>query len=59
MKACLCKYCSSYPGGAGMFCARGGMETGKGKKDECLCETCVVFKKFLYLSMNLFKYEFI
>ncbi|AGF98318.1 hypothetical protein MmTuc01_3049 [Methanosarcina mazei Tuc01] len=42
-----------------MFCARGGMETGKGKKDECLCETCVVFKKFLYLSMNLFKYEFI
>ncbi|QIB91214.1 DUF2769 domain-containing protein [Methanosarcina mazei] len=46
LKACLCKYCSSYPGGAGMFCARGGMAIGKGKKDECLCETCVVFKKF-------------
>lgn len=29
-----------------MFCARGGIATGKGKKEGCLCETCEVFKKF-------------
>ena len=46
LKACLCKYCSAYPGGTGMFCARGGVVTEDEKKEECLCETCELFKKF-------------
>ena len=45
LKACICKTCPSYPGGTGIFCARGNSE-GKGKKEDCLCETCELFKKF-------------
>ncbi|MPN09209.1 hypothetical protein SDC9_156498 [bioreactor metagenome] len=29
-----------------MFCARGSVITGDEKKEECLCETCELFKKF-------------
>lgn len=29
-----------------MFCARGGVVTAEEKKQECLCETCELFKKF-------------
>lgn len=46
LKACLCKYCSVYPGGSGMFCARGSAVKAKEKKEGCLCETCELFKKF-------------
>lgn len=46
LKACLCKYCPSYPGSSGMFCARGGIVQGEEKKEDCLCETCELFKKF-------------
>jgi hypothetical protein len=46
LKACLCKYCPSYPGGSGMFCVRRDTARGEGKKEECLCETCELFKKF-------------
>lgn len=28
-----------------MFCARGAVEA-EGKKEDCLCETCELFKKF-------------
>jgi len=45
LKACVCKTCPSYPGGTGIFCARGNNE-GEGKKEGCLCETCELFKKF-------------
>ncbi|MCQ1536703.1 DUF2769 domain-containing protein [Methanosarcina sp. KYL-1] len=45
LKACLCKSCPSYPGGAGMFCARDKIP-GQGKKVGCLCETCELLKKF-------------
>lgn len=45
LKACVCKTCPSYPGGTGMFCARGNSEEAR-KKEGCLCETCELFKKF-------------
>jgi len=48
LKACLCKYCSSCPGGTGMFCARGAVVRGEEKIDDCLCETCELFKKFRF-----------
>jgi hypothetical protein len=46
LKACICKTCPSYPGGTGMFCARGGTVDGDRKRKSCLCETCELFKKF-------------
>jgi hypothetical protein len=48
LKACLCKYCSAYPGGTGMFCTRGGAVVREGNKENCLCETCELFKKFRF-----------
>jgi len=44
LKACTCKNCPSYSGGAGMFCSRGKCPE-QGKKQGCLCETCELFKK--------------
>lgn len=29
-----------------MFCARGGVIVGEGRKEDCLCERCELFKKF-------------
>lgn len=46
LKACLCKYCSACPEGQGMFCARGGVILRNERTEECLCETCELFKKF-------------
>ena len=45
LKACMCKNCPSYPGGAGIFCARGKSPV-QGKKEDCVCETCELFRKF-------------
>jgi len=45
LKACICKSCPSYSGGAGMFCSR-SKSPGQGKKQGCLCETCELFRKF-------------
>ena len=45
LKACVCKNCPSYPGGAGIFCARGKSPV-QGKKEDCVCETCELFRKF-------------
>ncbi|AYK16007.1 MAG: DUF2769 domain-containing protein [Methanosarcina flavescens] len=45
LKACICKSCPSYSGGAGMFCSRGKCP-GQDKKLGCLCETCELFRKF-------------
>ncbi|MDY9927538.1 DUF2769 domain-containing protein [Methanosarcina sp.] len=46
LKACICKTCPSYPGGKGMFCARGGTDDGDRKGKDCLCEACELYKKF-------------
>jgi hypothetical protein len=45
LKACICKFCPSYSGGAGMFCSRGKNQDQE-KKEGCLCESCELFKKF-------------
>jgi len=45
LKACICKDCPFYSGGAGMFCSRNKYQ-GKGKKQGCLCEACELFRKF-------------
>jgi hypothetical protein len=45
LKACICKFCPSYSGGAGMFCSR-GKNLNQRKKEGCLCEACELFKKF-------------
>lgn len=45
LKACICKNCPSYSGGAGMFCSR-GKGPGQGKTQGCLCETCELYRKF-------------
>lgn len=47
LKACICKNCPSYSGGAGMFCSR-SKYPGQGKKLGCLCETCELFRKFRF-----------
>lgn len=44
LKACICKYCPSYPGGFGMFCSK-GKSPAKGKNEGCLCESCELFRK--------------
>jgi len=60
LKACTCKNCPSYPGGAGMFCSRGKCPE-QGKKQGCLCETCELFRKFRlegeYFCLNAEKPE--
>ncbi|HIH75325.1 MAG TPA: DUF2769 domain-containing protein [Methanosarcina sp.] len=48
LKACLCRYCSAFPEGRGMFCARGGVIIENDKKEDCLCETCELFKTFRF-----------
>lgn len=45
LKACICKTCPSYSGGAGMFCSR-SKNREQGKKEGCLCESCELFRKF-------------
>ena len=45
LKACICKSCPSYSGGAGIFCSS-GKSLGQGKKEGCLCGTCELFRKF-------------
>ncbi len=45
LKACICRSCPSYSGGTGMFCSRSS-NPELGKKEGCLCESCVLFKKF-------------
>jgi hypothetical protein len=47
LKACICKNCPSYSGGAGMFCSR-GKSLGQGIKEGCLCETCELFRKYRF-----------
>lgn len=44
LKACMCKYCTSYPGGSGMFCSK-GKSSRKGEKVDCNCEFCELQKK--------------
>jgi hypothetical protein len=44
LKACVCKYCPTYPGGLGMFCSRGKSPI-KAKKEDCLCESCELVRK--------------
>jgi hypothetical protein len=60
LKACTCKNCPSYSGGAGMFCSR-GKHLEQGKKQGCLCETCELFRKFRfegeYFCLNAEKLE--
>jgi hypothetical protein len=61
LKACTCKSCPSYSGGAGMFCSRSKFP-GQGKKEGCLCEACELFRKFRlegeYFCMQNEKPEF-
>ncbi|RXA14704.1 DUF2769 domain-containing protein [Methanosarcina sp. MSH10X1] len=45
LKACICKSCPSFSGGAGMFCSRSNCP-GQDKKQGCLCETCELYRKF-------------
>lgn len=40
LKACMCKNCLSYSGGAGIFCARGKSPV-QGKKEDCVCQLLV------------------
>jgi hypothetical protein len=47
LKACICKICPSYSGGAGMFCSR-NKNRKPGKKEGCLCESCELFRKFRF-----------
>jgi Protein of unknown function (DUF2769). len=47
LKACICKDCPSYSGGAGMFCSRSKSQE-QVKKQGCLCETCELFKKLQF-----------
>ena len=48
LKACICKSCPSYSGGAGMFCSRSKCPPVQGKKEGCLCEACELFRKFRF-----------
>ncbi|MGB9929501.1 MAG: DUF2769 domain-containing protein [Methanosarcina sp.] len=45
LKGCLCKNCSSYQGGSGMFCSRKKRSSHE-KAHACLCNECEVFRKF-------------
>ncbi len=44
LKACMCRYCISYPGSSGMFCSK-GKSLKKGEKGDCICESCELQNK--------------
>ena len=46
---CECGGCPSYPGGGGLFCARGKSDTTPATRG-CLCANCAIYKQYSLLG---------